>query len=55
MDYIIEPADNFDIKIKACDVPGIGGELGFGLSIAKSDIDNIIQQLDNILEMYPVI
>jgi len=51
---IIEPDDYINVKIKACDVPGIGGELSFTLSLEKSDIENIVQQLDNILELYPI-
>jgi hypothetical protein len=50
----VNPADYFDIKIKACDVPGIGAELNFGLCMEKSGIDFLIQHLDKILDLYPI-
>ena len=54
IDVDIEPDGYINVRIKACDVPGIGGELSFGISLEKSDIENLVQQLDNILELYPV-
>jgi len=51
---IVEPDDYINVRIKACDVPGIGGELSYGISVEKSGIENLVQQLDVILELYPI-
>jgi hypothetical protein len=54
IEFRVEAGDYMTIKIIACDVPGIGGELRYGVSMEKQNIHYLITQLDNILELYPV-
>jgi hypothetical protein len=42
-----------EMDVKACDVPGIGSELTFNISIQMSDVNKLIVQLESILKCYP--
>lgn len=44
-----------EIKVKACDVPGIGSELTFKMNIQLTDINELVLQLDSILSRYPLL
>ncbi|AYL94232.1 WapI family immunity protein [Mucilaginibacter celer] len=44
-----------EIKVRACDVPGIGSELTFKMSIQLSDVNELVLQLDSILSRYPLL
>lgn len=50
--FLVEPNDYINVKVKACDLPGIGGELSYGVYMEKSNIGDLVKQLDQILELY---
>jgi len=39
---IVEPDDHMNVRIKACNVPGIGGELSYGISAEKLEIEKLV-------------
>ena len=43
-----------EIDVRACDVPGVGSVLNFKMGMAISDINNLVRQLENILNWYPI-
>lgn len=45
---------HFTIDVAACDHPGYGGRLTFTMSFDQTDIKDLIHQLKNITETYPV-
>jgi hypothetical protein len=51
--FNVEPDGYTQINVTACDVPGIGGKLSFGMGIEQSDVERLIKQLDAIVELYP--
>jgi hypothetical protein len=52
--FNIEHDGYTEIKVEACDVPGIGAILGFGMSLELSYLQRLIDQLDEVLKHYPV-
>jgi hypothetical protein len=46
--------DFAEINVRACDVPGVGSILSFKMAMAVSDINNLVLQLENILNRFPI-
>nr|WP_208094407.1 hypothetical protein [Mucilaginibacter agri] len=44
----------FEVSVIVCQLPEIGTELNYRLKLAKTDIDKLIDQLDQILDRYTV-
>jgi hypothetical protein len=47
---------HFQVKVRACDVPGIyGSELSFEMAFDQTEIKNLERQLYEITKLYPII
>jgi hypothetical protein len=47
---------HFEVKVVACDVPGINGsELSFEMAFDQTEIKNLERQLYEITKLYPII
>jgi hypothetical protein len=52
--FIGDGLGHFRVECKACDFPGTGNTLEFEFQIDQTYIPNLIIQVSNILEMFPV-
>lgn len=46
---------HFEVHCTACDQPGLGGKLAFGLSFDQTELSRLIKELDAITKLFPII